>query len=254
MLSYLPLAHIYGRLGEHVTMWAGGSIGYFHGNILEIVDDLKALRPTIFFSVPRLFQRFYSVIQASTIEAPGVKGALSRHIVSTKLATMKSVPGGSGGTNKHMLYDKIWGKKVAAAMGLDRAHGMVSGSAPIDGRVLDFLRIVFSNNFIQGYGLTETYAVAIGQLVQDNTAGSCGGPAMPVEVCLRSVPEMDYTVEDKPHPRGELLIRGPILFREYFREPEMTRAAIDEEGWFATGDICSVDEYGKFSIIDRVKK
>ncbi|KAF8468340.1 hypothetical protein BDZ91DRAFT_722461 [Kalaharituber pfeilii] len=252
MLSYLPLAHIYGRLGEHLSMWAGASIGYFHGNILELTDDLKVLRPTIFFSVPRLFQRFYTAIQSATLEAPGVKGALSRHVVSTKLANMKANPIFQG-SNTHALYDKIWAKKVSAAIGLERTHGMVTGSAPIDGQVLDFLRIVFANNFIQGYGLTETYAVAMGQLVQDNSAGSCGPPAMPVEVCLRSVPDMEYNVEDKPYPRGELLIRGPIRFKEYFREPELTKAAIDEEGWFATGDICSVDELGRFTIIDRVK-
>lgn len=253
MLSYLPLAHIYGRLGEHLTMWSGASIGYFHGNILELVDDLKALRPTIFFSVPRLFQRFFTAIHANTVDAPGVKGALSRHIVSTKRATMNSATGGSGGSNQHALYDKIWAKKVSAAIGLDRAHGMVTGSAPIDKRVLEFLRVVFANNFIQGYGLTETYSVALGQLVQDNTAGSCGPPSVSVEACLRSVPEMDYTVDDKPYPRGELLLRGPARFREYFREPELTKAAIDEEGWFSTGDICMVDEYGRFTIIDRVK-
>lgn len=253
MLSYLPLAHIYGRLGEHMTMWAGASIGYFHGNILELVDDLKALRPTIFFSVPRLYQRFYTAIKSATVDTPGVKGAMSRHIVNSKLSTMANGTGGSGGSNQHSFYDKVWGKKVAAAIGLDRTHGMITGSAPIDNQVLDFLRVVFGNNFIQGYGLTETYSVALGQLVQDNTAGSCGPPCEPIEACLRSVPEMDYTVDDKPYPRGEILLRGPARFKEYFREPELTRAAIDEEGWFTTGDICMVDEYGRFTVIDRVK-
>lgn len=253
MLSYLPLAHIYGRLGEHMAMWAGASIGYFHGNILELVDDLKALRPTFFFSVPRLYQRFYTAIQSATIDAPGVKGTLSRHIVNTKLTTMKSGTGGSGGSNQHAIYDRIWAKKVSAAIGLDRVTGMVTGSAPIDKRVLEFLRVVFSNNFIQGYGLTETYSVALGQLVQDNTAGSCGPPTVCIEACLKSVPEMDYNITDKPYARGELLLRGPVRFKEYYREPELTTKAIDEEGWFSTGDICMVDEFGRFTIIDRVK-
>ena len=236
-----------------MAMWAGASIGYFHGNILELVDDLKALRPTFFFSVPRLYQRFYTAIQSATLDAPGVKGSLSRHIVNTKLATMKSGTGGSGGSNQHALYDRIWAKKVSAAIGLDRARGMVTGSAPIDKRVLEFLRVVFANHFIQGYGLTETYAVAMGQLVQDNTAGSCGPPSACIEACLKSVPDMDYNVTDKPYARGELLLRGPARFKEYFREPELTAKAIDDEGWFSTGDVCMVDEFGRFTIIDRVK-
>lgn len=81
LASYLPLAHIYARLSEHAAFWAGGRIGYFHGNITELVDDLKLLRPSGFMSVPRLYSRFGNVIRSSTVEQPGFKGALSRHVV-----------------------------------------------------------------------------------------------------------------------------------------------------------------------------
>lgn len=248
MISYLPLAHIYGRLGEHISMWAGAAIGYFHGDILGLADDIKELEPTIFFSVPRLFQRFGAGIKAATVDAPGFKGALSRHIVNTKLANLKAT-----GALSHPIYDRIWTKKVQKGLGLHRARGMVTGSAPISPELLDFLRIVFVNDFIQGYGLTETYAVAMGQLVQDNSAGSCGPPALIVECCLRDVPEMGYTHKDRAGPRGELLLRGPGVFREYYKSPDKTAEALDSEGWFYTGDICSIDKLGRFTIIDRVK-
>lgn len=87
--SYLPLAHIFERVVEHTALWAGSAIGYFHGNILELVDDLKVLRPTSFPSVPRLYNRFGSAIKAATVDAVGVKGAMSRYIVGQKLASMK---------------------------------------------------------------------------------------------------------------------------------------------------------------------
>lgn len=248
MMSYLPLAHIYGRLGEHISMWGGAAIGYFHGNILELADDIKTLEPTIFFSVPRLFQRFGAGIKAATVDAPGFKGALSRHIVSTKLANLKA-----NGTISHAIYDRIWAKKVAKAIGMHKVRGVVSGSAPIAPELLDFLRIVFVNDFIQGYGLTESYAVGVGQLVQDNSSGSCGPPACIVECRLRDVPDMGYTAKDAQGPRGELLLRGPGIFREYYKSPEKTAECLDSEGWFATGDICSVDKLGRFTIIDRVK-
>ena len=107
-ISYLPLAHIYGRMLEHAALWAGSRIGYFHGNVLELVDDLKQLRPTIFASVPRLYNRFGGGLRSATVEAPGLKGALSRHIVNTKLANLKDK---NNPTDKHAFYDRIWSRK-----------------------------------------------------------------------------------------------------------------------------------------------
>lgn len=248
--SFLPLAHIYQRLGEHQALSTGSAIGYFHGNIAELVEDLQALRPTMFSGVPRLYNRFGSKIKEATIEATGVRGALSRHVVSTKSAALKDKHNPS---NTHMLYDRIWAKKVAAGLGLDNCKVMVSGSAPIDPSLHQFLRIVFSNNFTQGYGLTETYAVSLIQHEGDFTSGNCGGVTPNAEHMLLDVPDMDYLSTDKPHPRGELLIRSTTLFKEYFRNDEETAKAIDSEGWFHTGDICSVDEMGRFKIIDRRK-
>ncbi|KAJ4289826.1 medium-chain fatty acid-CoA ligase faa2 [Kalmusia sp. IMI 367209] len=248
--SFLPLAHIYQRLGEHSALGSGSAIGYFHGNIAELVDDLKALRPTLVPGVPRLYNRFGSAIKDATVEQSGVRGALSRHVVSKKLAAINDKHNPS---NTHVLYDRIWSKKVAAGLGLDRVQTMVTGSAPIDPSLLQFLRIVFSNNFAQGYGLTETYAIGIVQSNNDLSAGSCGGPVPGAEVCLLDVPDMEYLSTDKPYPRGELLMRCTSQFREYFRNPEETAKAVDADGWFHTGDICSVDELGRFKIIDRRK-
>ncbi|KAJ4340294.1 medium-chain fatty acid-CoA ligase faa2 [Didymella glomerata] len=248
--SFLPLAHIYQRLGEHGALAAGSAIGYFHGNIVELVEDLQMLRPTIFSGVPRLYNRFGSKIKEATIEQGGIKGALSRHVVSTKLAAVNDK---HNPTNTHMLYDRIWAKKVAAGLGLDRCKVLVSGSAPIDPSLHQFLRVVFGSNFTQGYGLTETYAVSLIQHEGDFTSGNCGGVTPNTEVCLADVPDMEYLSSDKPYPRGELLVRSTTTFKEYFRNPEETAKAIDADGWFHTGDICLVDEMGRFKIVDRKK-
>lgn len=248
MLSYLPLAHIFARVAEQVALWGGSAIGYFHGNILELMDDIKALRPTTFISVPRLYNRFHTSIKAATIEQPGIKGALSRHVVSTKLENMEKT-----GSNKHMIYDRIWANKVKAGVGFDRLRSLVTGSAPISPTVLSFLRVTFANSFYEGFGMTETYAATVAQLEGDNSAGNCGPPCISVEVRLRDVPDMGYTSKDEPHPRGELLTRGPGVFKTYYKAPEATAGVFDQDGWFATGDICSVDELGRFKIIDRVK-
>lgn len=250
--SYLPLAHIFERVTEQSCLWGGAAIGYFHGSVLELIDDVKLLRPTVFTSVPRLFNRFGGAIKAQTVEQTGVKGALSRHVVQTKLANLSNpVPGKA--TNKHFFYDRIWAKKVAGALGLDRARSMISGSAPLDPTLHQFLRVVFSNNFAQGYGLTETYAIALAQTDGDFSVGSCGACAATTELCLQDVPDMEYLSTDKPNPRGELLIRGPTVFKEYFKNEAETKKAFTEDGWFRTGDIVEIDSLGRFRIVDRVK-
>jgi len=251
ILSYLPLAHIFERVTEQGFLFAGAAIGYFRGDILGLVDDLKMLRPTGFVSVPRLYNRFGSALKAATVDAPGFKGALGRHVINSKLASMKLPPGQA--TNKHALYDRLYTPKVTSAVGLQRTRSMISGASPLDPGLQQFLRAAFANNFIQGYGLTETYAIALAQSEGDYSTGNCGGVLPSMEACLQSVPDMDYLVTDKPNPRGELLLRGNVRFREYFKNEEETAKAIDADGWFHTGDIAEVDSLGRFKIVDRVK-
>ena len=251
LISYLPLAHIYERVAEHAALFAGAAIGYFHGDITALVDDMKLLQPTGFNSVPRLYNRFGSAFRQATVNAPGVEGAVSRHVINNKLAAMRTVPGKS--TNKHMLFDRVWTPKVISSFGLQRARRMVSGSAPLDPSLQQFFRAMFGNTFIQAYGLTETYAIAFSQIEDDLSTGNCGAVAPSMEACLQSVPDMEYLVTDSPNPRGEILLRGNTRFRDYYRNEAETAKVIDNEGWFRTGDIAEIDTMGRFRIVDRVK-
>ncbi|KAK6825148.1 AMP-binding enzyme [Apiospora arundinis] len=225
-MSYLPLAHIYGRMVDQSAFAAGAAVGFFHGDMIGLVEDLKILKPSGFISVPRLYNRIAAGIKAQTVEADGFKGALSRRVVDTKKANMRLPPGQA--YNTHLLYDRVWTPKVRAAVGLDRVHSM-------------------------GYGLTESYAVASFQQRGDFTTGNIGSPAACVEICLESIPDLDYHVTDKPLPRGELCLRGPCIFREYYKNEEETQKAIDAQGWFHTGDVAEIDEMGRIKIIDRKK-
>ncbi|KAI9170968.1 Long chain acyl-CoA synthetase [Paramyrothecium foliicola] len=250
-MSYLPLAHIYGRMVDQMALAAGAATGFYRGDILGLVDDLKILQPTAFISVPRLYNRFNSAIRTATVEAAGVRGALSKRVIESKKASMRGPPGKA--TNKHFLYDKIWTPKVKAAVGLNRTHVMVSGSAQLDPDVQEFLRAAFGNTFLQGFGMTETFAVGTVQANDDFSTGNIGGPTSCVEICLESVPEFEYSVDDKPNPRGEILLRGPCIFKEYFKNEEETTKALEPDGWFHSGDIAEVDSMGRFKIIDRKK-
>ncbi|KAI1432457.1 AMP-binding enzyme [Xylaria sp. CBS 124048] len=250
-ISYLPVAHIFGRLVDQTALVEGAAIGYFHGDMLELVDDLKVLKPTGFPSVPRLFNRFNMGLRAQTVEAEGVRGALSRKVIDAKMASMQLPPGKAH--NKHFLYDRIWTPKVRAAVGMDRCRSMVSGSAQLDPEVQRFLRAAFGNHIASGYGLTETYASTCCQITGDFSVGNNGGVFPTTEACLESQPDLDYYVTDKPRPRGELLLRGTSQFREYYKNEVETQKALDADGWFHTGDIAEFDELGRIRIIDRKK-
>ncbi|KAG8905292.1 hypothetical protein FRB99_000265 [Tulasnella sp. 403] len=247
MLSYLPLAHSYGRCFELTLAAIGGCVGYYSGNPLKLMEDAQILKPHVFPAVPRVLNRIYQTVMAN-VHAPGVKGFLFRQAVSTKLSNLRT-----SGTTKHSIWDKLVFKKVQAALG-GRVCLISSGSAPINPDTFDFLKISFACQVVEGYGLTESCAVCAKTLVDDPSAtGTIGGLAMVNEVKLVDVPELDYKADDKPNPRGELCIRGANVFSRYYKDDKTTREAIDADGWFHTGDVAEIDSHGRFKIIDRVK-
>lgn len=113
---------------------------------------------------------------------------------------------------------------------------MVTGSAPIDAYVLNFLRVAFCCPILEGYGQTETSAGATITNKEDPSAGHVGGPFPCVKIRLRDIPEMQYLSSDKPYPRGEILFKGPSITKGYYKNPEKTKETI-EDGWLASGDV-----------------
>ena len=129
---------------------------------------------------------------------------------------------------------------------------MITGSAPIAGDVLNFLKICFCCPIREGYGQTETSAPTTLAHGKDPTSGHVGGPYPCVRFRLRDIPEMDYYSTD-PNPRGELLIKGGIVFKGYYKGGQLTKDAFDEEGWLRTGDVAMILPGGAVKIIDRAK-
>ncbi|OLL24006.1 Long chain acyl-CoA synthetase 6, peroxisomal [Neolecta irregularis DAH-3] len=246
-LSYLPLAHCYERNCENVALYAGAAIGFFHGNILEILDDIQTLKPTVLPSVPRLLSRIGAAIKMATIEAPGLRGAISRKALAAKLEKINQ-----GGDNHHMLWDALWSRKIKKVLG-GNIRLIVTGSAPISTELLQFLRCALACDIVEGYGLTESVAYVLVGKPGDTNPGHCGPPGPCLEIRFCDVPDMGYTSNDLPHPRGELLFRGHNRFLGYYKDEEKTRESIDPDGWFHTGDIAKIDQLGRVYIIDRVK-
>ncbi|OLY82978.1 Long chain acyl-CoA synthetase 7, peroxisomal [Smittium mucronatum] len=246
-ISYLPLAHCYGRNLENFITLIGGSIGYFQGDITKIVEDCQALQPTLFASVPRLLNRLYDAMTAASVNATGLKGMIARKAVSDKLANLKAGKG-----NLHSVWDFLLFNKMRAV--ISRKLQLVNtGSAPLEGNVLEFLRIGFACVVTEGFGMTETSSISLIQSKTENTSGNIGAPFLGVEVKLIDVKEMNYLVSDHPNPRGELCVRGKHLFSGYLKDEEKTKESFMEDGWFMTGDIARINSDGTVSIIDRKK-
>ena len=151
-ISYLPAAHSFEQVIFSMSCISGLRCGFFAGNVLKLTDDIALLKPTLFPSVPRLYNRIYGKILDGTKAASGLKGWLVNKAISTKLANLKA---GYGVT--HTFYDKVVFKKMKAILG-GQVKIMITGSAPISGDVLDFLKICFCAPITEGYGMTETMA------------------------------------------------------------------------------------------------
>ncbi|KAE9240000.1 hypothetical protein PF002_g9982 [Phytophthora fragariae] len=129
----------------------------------------------------------------------------------------------------------------------------MNGSAPLSKDVKEFCQIVFGATMLEGYGLTETGAVISCSTDEIPPGDHIGIPLGNVQICLEDVPEMNYTSHDSPCPRGEILMKGDNLFVGYYKQPELTKEALDADGWLHTGDIGCWNLDGTLRIIDRKK-
>ncbi|KAF9458659.1 hypothetical protein BDZ94DRAFT_1270171 [Collybia nuda] len=247
LLSYLPLAHIYERICELCIIAVGGRIGYFTGDPLRLLEDAQLLRPNFFPSVPRVLNRVYQAAMLGG-NVPGLKGALFRKAIQVKLDKLHAT-----GNATHVFWDKLVFRKIQAVLG-GQIMLISSGSAPISAEVMDFLKIAFSCEVTEGYGMTENCATCAKCWPDDPTSSGTVGPPQPInEVKLIDVPVMGYTSEDKPNPRGELCVRGANCFTVYYKDEKNTRETVDDDGWMHTGDVAEIDQCGRVKIIDRVK-
>ncbi|PVU94756.1 hypothetical protein BB561_002287 [Smittium simulii] len=247
IVSYLPLAHCYDRNVENYILLFNGYIGYFSGDVERLLEDTNLLNPTIFTGVPRLLQRFYLTLSSKTIDAPGRLGDLSKRAFKEKLQNLLDGKG-----FEHSIWDPLIFNKTKAFLSKN-VEVIITGSAPLEPHVNNFLRVALISVVADGYGSTETAAVATSQTSDDPSSGNSGVPYVGMEIRLKDVPNMGYLSSDKPNSRGEIMIRGPTVFKSYFKEPEKTNEVLSKDGWFATGDIGSFNQDGSLSVIDRKK-
>mmetsp|Transcript_44752 Transcript_44752/g.173632 ORF Transcript_44752/g.173632 Transcript_44752/m.173632 type:complete len:604 (-) Transcript_44752:1756-3567(-) len=245
LLSYLPLAHIYEQQSELLILTRGGAVGYYQGAIPKLLEDLEALKPTIFVGVPRVYSRFESKIQEAIDQSGGIKKWLINRAIHAQLENVTHV------RRRNKFWDKLIFSSIRKKI-FPNVRLAISGSAPLAPQTNDFLKMCLMCPIVQGYGLTETVGglICTAPLVQGS--GHNGGPLPCCEVKLIDVPEMEYSVKDKPYPRGEILLRGPAVTGGYYKNDEENKS-ITADGWFHTGDVGQWLEDKSLQIIDRKK-
>ncbi len=240
MLHFLPLAHTTGRL-EHILSFDVMIVSAFARTIQTVAEDLGAIRPDIMVSVPRLYEKFYAKVLATVSESGFLKKALFRWALGVGRKVSKCRQRGerpSGLTAfGYFFADRLVFRKLRARLG-GRLSFFVSGGAPLSAEIAEFFHAM-GVLILEGYGLTENCSVTSVNRVERFKFGTVG----------RAMPGTELKIAAD----GEILIRGPHVFKEYLDDPEATREAIDPEGWLHSGDIGTMDSEGFLRVTDRKK-
>lgn len=242
-ISYLPLAHMYERLAQLMLFTYGGKVGFFGGNVRNILDDLQTLKPTIFISVPRVLNRVYDRV-TKQVSSSSIKSFLFNMAMRSKKAELER-----NIVRKDSIWDYLVFRKIQNSFG-GRVRFLISGSAPLRDDVMIFLRCALGCQVFEGYGQTETTAAATLQMIGDQTYGHVGPPLPCNKIKLVDVPDMKYYAKDG---KGEICFYGPNVFKGYLYDEKKTKEAIDEDGWLHSGDIGEWQSNGTLRVIDRKK-
>ncbi|MGW0909307.1 AMP-dependent synthetase/ligase [Streptomyces sp. NPDC002853] len=232
---YLPLAHLLAQLIEFTTLIQGGELCFFGGRIENVVAELAEAKPTHLPSVPRLFEKLYSVVLSLAESQDGGRERFEEAIRIGVLAADGVLPPDL--RDAYEEADKALYGLVRQALG-GRVRWALTGGAPIAPHVVDFLRACGIAVY-EGYGMTESAGV-----ISLNHPGAVryGTVGRPVEGC-------EVRIADD----GEVLARGEMVFPGYHGNPAATRDAVDDEGWLRTGDLGALDADGYLSITGRKK-
>lgn len=214
-LSYLPLAHVGERASVEINQIYYGYTVYFSWSLETFAEDLKRARPTLFFAVPRIWQKFQQQVHTK--------------IPSRKLNLLLRLP----------IIKRYIVKKLLSGLGLDQTRVAISGSAPLSTQLINWYRNI-GIELLEGYGMTENFAFSHASRAGQSRIGYVGTPSIGVECKLS--------------PKGEILIKTPAATVGYYKEPDLTQELFDPDGYIRTGDIGEIDSKGRLKITGRVKE
>lgn len=240
-LSYLPLSHIAEQMFTIHGPSMAASCVYYAESIERVPDNLKEVQPTLFFGVPRIWEKFYAGITTKLSQATGLKAKLAAWAqnVGRRVWTLRNRGASPSGTLaiEYALAKKLIYNKIKPAIGMGRARICVSGAAPIDGKLLEFFTGL-DLNILEVYGQSEDCGPTTFNQIGRTRFGSVGPTISGIEV--------------KIAPDGEILVRGPNVFKGYYKDPTATAETLID-GWLHSGDLGQFDDHGFLHITGRKK-
>jgi long-chain acyl-CoA synthetase len=243
VVSYLPLAHAADRFLFYYTSIVSGQITAFCPDMSQIVPTLLEARPTLFGGVPRVWEKLHAGLTSAITKEPDeqkrrtVLGALevARKVVGLE---QRGEPVPDELRQQRAKAEPIFAA-IRARIGLDRVKHTVTGAAPTPHEVLEFFHAI-GVPIAEVWGMSELGVIA-----------TCNPPD---RIKIGSIGTVVPGVEARLAPDGELQVRGGMVMRGYYKDPEKTAETIDPEGWLSTGDIATVDADGFYTIVDRKKE
>ena len=241
VLSYLPLAHILERLNSEIRLYAVGSPVWFAPAMAEMPHDIHELRPTCFVGVPRVWEKMAATINAAIDAMPATRRRMARWAIGVGEDAVDRRQAGAALTVQQRirlgLADRLVLRRIRAETGLDRAHTLITGAAPIATHLLRFFHAI-GLEVLEGYGMSENMTVTSLNRHGHARIGSVGQVVPGVEVQIAA--------------DGEILMRGAVVFAGYFKDAAAYADTV-EDGWLHTGDIGELDAEGYLRITDRKK-
>jgi fatty acid CoA ligase FadD9 len=217
-LNFMPMSHMMGRGILYATLGAGGT-AYFvaRSDLSTFFDDLALVRPTQLSFVPRIWDMVFQEYQ-SEVDRRSADGADRWAVEADVLAELRQ---------------NLLGGRFISAM---------TGSAPISSEMRTFVESLLDIHLTDGYGSTEAGAVFVDGQVQRPPV---------IDYKLVDVPDLGYFSTDRPHPRGELLVKSETMFPGYYKRPEITADVFDADGYYRTGDIVAELGPDQLQYLDR---
>ena len=243
MVSYLPLAHVAEQMMSiHMPAFVGFAV-YYAESAEKLPQNLLEVQPSIFFAVPRVWERYFAAISDRLKNQKPLARRLASWAMATGYRYSEALNHGETPSRllalRFALFDRWVLAKVRAAIGLRNLRIAASGAAPITKEILDFFAGLGVRVY-EVYGLSETCGPGTWNRAGRTRLGTVGPP----------LPEVELRIEED----GEILFRGPNVFRGYFKDAQSTAETIDADGWLHTGDLGQLDEHGCLTITGRKKE
>ena len=228
LYQFLPLAHVLARVAQGVVIRAGARACFWSGDPTRIVDELSELHPTHFPAVPRIYEKIHSAVLGKAQDGPRIRRALFHWALNSGTRVRGGLRNGTDpgplARLQFRLADRLVLSKIRAVFGPEH-HMALVGAAPVARELLEFFDAC-GVLVLEGYGMTESCAAATLNTHRAARLGTVGRP----------LPGTEIGIADD----GEILIRGPHVFKGYYKDSAATKAALTPEGWLCTGDLGAV--------------